>query len=231
MQLKFLSSVALFILLTGSMSWLPSLSGELAAQGQRGQQGIQGPPRINADPPCFDDTNRYVDCGNGTVTDTVTGLIWLKDAGCLGSATWAAANESAAQLANGQCGLTDKSVPGDWRLPTIEEWVATVARALSPDINPDDPYKRGCVTAKWAPSLTNDPGTACLSVGPTSFILPDVDNNFWTSTADEVYPWFAHNAYLGDGNLGYASYKIAVLQVWPVRGAGTRKAPPPTWGP
>jgi hypothetical protein len=26
------------------------------------------------DPPCFDNTNRYVNCGNGTVTDTATGL-------------------------------------------------------------------------------------------------------------------------------------------------------------
>jgi len=29
----------------------------------------------NPDPPCFDNTNRYVDCGNGTVHDTVTNLI------------------------------------------------------------------------------------------------------------------------------------------------------------
>ncbi len=36
----------------------------------------------HAAPPCFDDANRYVDCGNGTVTDTVTGLIWLKNANC-----------------------------------------------------------------------------------------------------------------------------------------------------
>ena len=37
---------------------------------------------LRAAPPCFDDANRYVDCENGTVTDTVTGLIWLKNAGC-----------------------------------------------------------------------------------------------------------------------------------------------------
>ena len=221
------SLIALFVFLMTSISWTPADNGALAAQGQHGQQGIQGPPRINPDPACFDDVNRYVDCGNGTVTDTVTGLIWLKDATCLGSAPWAAANDLASSLAHGRCGLTDQSVAGDWRLPTIEEWVATVARALSKDINPADPDGRGCVTAAWAPSLTNDPGTACLSVGPTSFILGQVDNNFWSSTADETYPWFAHNAYLGDGNLGYASYKAASLQVWPVRGVGTRKPPPP----
>ena len=30
----------------------------------------------------FDNANRLVDCGNGTVTDTATGLIWLKNANC-----------------------------------------------------------------------------------------------------------------------------------------------------
>jgi hypothetical protein len=56
--------------------------------------------------------HRYADCGNGTVTDSVTGLTWLKDAACLGSAHWAAANQAAAALASGQCGLTDRSSPG-----------------------------------------------------------------------------------------------------------------------
>ena len=30
------------------------------------------------DGPCFDNANRFVDCANGTVTDTSTGLIWMK---------------------------------------------------------------------------------------------------------------------------------------------------------
>jgi hypothetical protein len=59
------------------------------------------------------------DNGNGTVT--VNGLVWLKNAGCLGSMTWAAANRRVASLANGECGLTDKSTAGQWRLPTIDE--------------------------------------------------------------------------------------------------------------
>jgi hypothetical protein len=37
-----------------------------------------------ADPSCPDDSgDRYVDCGNGTVTDNDTGLVWLKQANCL----------------------------------------------------------------------------------------------------------------------------------------------------
>ena len=32
---------------------------------------------------CYDDTgNRFVDCGDGTIKDTETGLYWLKDAVC-----------------------------------------------------------------------------------------------------------------------------------------------------
>ena len=52
------------------------------------------------------------------MTDTVTGLIWLKHSDCLATNTWAAANQAAAGLKNGDCGLSDKSSSGDWRLPT-----------------------------------------------------------------------------------------------------------------
>jgi len=70
---------------------------------------------------CYDNTgNRFVDCGNGTIKDTETGLFWLKNASCFGIKTWAAASIAAANLAHGQCGLTDGSLPGDWRLPTLQ---------------------------------------------------------------------------------------------------------------
>lgn len=59
------------------------------------------------------------DNGNGTVT--VNGLVWLKDAGCLGGMNWDSAMTRAKNLAHGQCGLTDNSKPGDWRLPTTNE--------------------------------------------------------------------------------------------------------------
>lgn len=59
------------------------------------------------------------DNGNGTVT--VNGLVWLKDARCLGSMNWNAAMSRANALADGQCGLNDKSKPGDWRLPSKDE--------------------------------------------------------------------------------------------------------------
>jgi Protein of unknown function (DUF1566)/Carboxypeptidase regulatory-like domain len=59
--------------------------------------------------------------GDGTVTDGLTGLIWLKDAGCLGTALWANALTTVNGLASGQCGLSDNSVAGTWRLPNLNE--------------------------------------------------------------------------------------------------------------
>ena len=64
---------------------------------------------------------RLTDNGNGTVTDNLTGLTWLKNADCFGPASWADALAFCKALKNGQCGLTDGSIPGDWRLPSIRE--------------------------------------------------------------------------------------------------------------
>ncbi len=59
------------------------------------------------------------DNGDGTIT--INSLVWLKDAGCLGPATWDMSQNTVASLSSGQCGLNDKSTPGQWRLPTIAE--------------------------------------------------------------------------------------------------------------
>ncbi len=65
------------------------------------------------------------DNGNGTVT--VNGQVWLKDAGCMGKMNWNDAMTRPKSLADGQCGLTDKSKAGDWRLPTLDELKAMYA--------------------------------------------------------------------------------------------------------
>lgn len=158
----------------------------------------------NADPPCFDNTNRYVDCSNGTVNDTVTNLIWLENANCYGSLDYAAANNAAAGLEDGECGLTDGSSPGDWRLPTREEWEATVERAIA----------LGCTDAN-APTLTDTPGTACYSAGLQPFT--DVQSyNYWSSTtraSDTSDAWCMH---LYNGGV-YAYRRTNPGYVWPVR--------------
>ena len=153
--------------------------------------------------PCFDNANRYVDCGNGTVTDTVTGLIWLRDANCFGLSSYATANQAAAGLAAGQCGLTDGSSAGDWRLPTKAEWEGTIAEAVA----------LSCSN----PSLTNDPGTGCLSAGPTSFT--GVQSNwYWSSSANQGLPVFAWVVDLSNGTVFNEGKVVNSLVVWPVRG-------------
>lgn len=75
-------------------------------------------------------TQRFINNNNGTITDNLSGLIWLKDANCtetLGGVTkknaksWLDARIWTKNLASGSCGLTDGSATGDWRLPDIEE--------------------------------------------------------------------------------------------------------------
>lgn len=64
---------------------------------------------------------RLKDNLNGTVTDNLTGLTWLKDMGCMASGSWQEAIDEAATLANGSCGLSDGSKSGDWRVPNVVE--------------------------------------------------------------------------------------------------------------
>ena len=69
-------------------------------------------------------TLRFVDLGDGTVLDGVSRLRWLKDANCFSMHSlqnWDSAMSLANNLASPSCGLTDGSVAGDWRLPTIDE--------------------------------------------------------------------------------------------------------------
>jgi hypothetical protein len=71
---------------------------------------------------------RFIDGGNGTVTDTVTGLIWLKKADCIRQ-PWAGAIAAVNALASGQCGLSDGSAAGSWRVPNRSEMLSLVDRA------------------------------------------------------------------------------------------------------
>ncbi len=176
-------------------------------QGTRGTNTTQGTKGGNrgggtrAAAPCVDKTKRYVDCGNGTVTDTETGLVWLKQSNCLSSANWEAAKKAVVGLKNGDCMLTDGSSPGDWRLPTQKEWETTMEKALA----------LGCS----GPTLTNDAGTGCMSAGPSSFTGVEADY-YWSSTTLEGQD----RAYFGDidhGHLLNAALTTS-LRVWPVRG-------------
>ena len=160
----------------------------------------------NPDGPCFDLLHRFVDCGNGTVTDTMTGLIYLKNANCFGQQSWVAANQSAASLADGACGLTDGSRPGDWRLQTKEEWegIFDSSCAAEPGLVGNQSPAPGCYTDAGDPDSEWASGVV-------------VSANYWSSTPLSG-PTGAEGACLYNGTFGCGGLKTAPLYVWPVRG-------------
>ena len=140
---------------------------------------------------------RFTDNGDGTVTDNLTGLIWLKDANCFGTGTWNNALSDANGLASGSCGLTDGSSAGDWRLPNRNELESLVHKGY--DI----------------PAVPNTAGTGQWSEGdPFSSVQ---STYYWSSSAyafNTAEAWYVRmiNGWVGNDN------KSGVHYVWPVRG-------------
>jgi Protein of unknown function (DUF1566) len=133
------------------------------------------------------------------VRDNLTGLIWLKQANCFGSLTWAPALNAANTLASGMCGLTDGSQPGDWRLPNIKELRSLIGFGF---VNP---------------ALPNTAGTAQWTEGDPFVNVPMAVIFYWSSSAFAAAPYRAWILSLTYG-LSVHADKINVLGVWPVRG-------------
>jgi hypothetical protein len=148
---------------------------------------------------------QFTDNGDGTVTDDLTGLVWLKNANCFitvntGLRGWTEAFTETNTLAHGQCGLTDGSSAGDWRLPDIDELRSLFDPDLSPPYLPDGhPFT----------NLPND-------------ILHDW-GMYWSSTPSTDYPSYAWTVDLTTSVAYY--YPTASIFgwhywdafVWPVR--------------
>jgi hypothetical protein len=134
---------------------------------------------------------RFTDNGDGTVTDNLTGLIWLTDASCFGQSIWTTALSDANSLAasSDACvpDLTDGSVAGDWRLPNFRELHSLID------------YQ----TAQ--PAL------------PSGHPFSGVESNYyWTSTTtanDQVHAWVV---IFHSGNTTHVN-KVFPQYVWPVR--------------
>jgi hypothetical protein len=133
---------------------------------------------------------RFTDNGNGTVTDNLTGLIWLKNANCFEwRLDWSGAVTASNDLADGDCGLSDTSSPGDWRLPNVLELQSLVHYA------------------KWSPSLPSG----------HSFIGDVAGCIYWTSTSyapDPSHAWRMGMRYANWDTTQKGEGKC----VWPVRG-------------
>jgi hypothetical protein len=86
-------------------------------------------------------TPRFTDNGNGTVTDNLTRLIWMKNANALGPTNWVNALTTANTLASGMADLSDGSQAGDWRLPNVRELQSLVDYGrFNPALPADHPF-------------------------------------------------------------------------------------------
>ena len=137
---------------------------------------------------------------NGTVTDNLTGLIWLKNANCsstLGGVansgiglTWANALTWSNNLVgnNTACGLNDGSTAGQWRLPSSNELESLV------DLS------------KYSPAL------------PTGHPFSNVQSNYyWSSSTYSSYTTDAWYVYMYDGYVDFNGKTGYYRYVWPVR--------------
>jgi len=143
---------------------------------------------------------RFRDNGNGTVTDRLTGLTWLKNANCFGGREWDDALDVCNNLAEGQCGLTDGSEPGDWRLPNVRELQSLIHFGF------------------YGPALPNTAGTGQWTEGdPFTGVQSYV---YWSSTTSAHGKGDARCVDLYAGIMSYCSktpYSY-FYYVWPVRG-------------
>ncbi|MCW5211889.1 DUF1566 domain-containing protein [Desulfobulbus sp. TB] len=147
---------------------------------------------------------RFTDNTDGTVTDNLTGLIWLKNADCnSGAATWSNAMTFAANVSNGDCGLSDGSSAGDWRMPTLDEQSSILDRQY------------------YEPSLSNAQGTGKWTDGDV-FNNVHSDKGYWTSTlyaSSDKLP----TPYIWEVNLNTGAVTgrglTSLYYVWPVRDA------------
>lgn len=131
---------------------------------------------------------RFTDNNNGTVTDNLTGLIWLKNANAFGTQAWSDALEVCYSLSSGNAGLSDNSKTGDWRLPNLFE-----LRSLM-DYSQFDP--------------------ALTSGHPFINVIPSL---YWSSTTVPSAPNLARFVFVGVGPSVW-DHKSVLMHVWPVQG-------------
>ncbi len=132
---------------------------------------------------------RFTDNGDGTVTDNLTALIWLKDADPFGEIKWAEALSKARKLASGAHGLSDESTAGQWRLPNIREMLSLIDYGrFDPILPAGHPFHNVKSAIYWtSTSLTPAAHLAwmmTLGIGPTVFDVKDSLNRGWPVRGD-----------------------------------------------
>ena len=137
---------------------------------------------------------RFIDNKDGTVTDNLTKLVWLKNANFFGMLDWKSAAIAVKGLKEGDRGLdsdfilSDSSSAGDWRLPTMKELCALI------DFSRRDPAL------------------------PNGHMFSNVPPGYhWSVTTLDYYSEIAWIVYFESGTTCYHDIKSRAGHIWPVR--------------
>ncbi len=133
--------------------------------------------------------------GAGTVTDNLTGLVWLQQANCLPPQDWADAVENAATLASGTCGLASNDA-GGWRLPNVLElWSLMNYQYLDKSISNE---------AGTGPWVDENPFTGIQDI-------------YWSSTSATADTTQARTIDFFNALISIRPKISNIINVWPVR--------------
>jgi hypothetical protein len=138
---------------------------------------------------------RITDNQDGTVTDHLTGLVWLKNPDCFGMTNWKGAMQAAKNLKAGDCGpnsefvLSDGSSPGDWRLPTMQDLCTLID------------------FSRRSPAIADE------------HLFKDLPSGFhWSATTLDSHSELVWIVYFESGTTCYDDINSWAGHVWPVRG-------------
>lgn len=138
--------------------------------------------------------SRFTDNNDGTVTDNLTGLVWLKNTNCVGMRNWQDAVAATKKLKDGDCGpdpdlvLSDGSSAGEWRLPTMKQLCTLI-----------DFSRRN-------PALPKGHMFANFPIG-----------YHWSATTLDYHPEMAWIVYFESGTTCYENVKNRAGYAWPIR--------------
>ena len=173
--------------------------------------GQDGETQYGVTPPSPRCTNN----GDGTITDHMTGLVWLADNSCFEPLTWAAQLQHIDTLASGSCNLSDNSQAGDWRAPNLNELLSVVDYSF---IGDESTLKLGCGL-----SLEEGPvWSSTTTTGNTGFVGVQAGRPEYQNSSD------GNQAFSLNTSRYFVSKSIRVpdgptLRAWPVRGTSNRE--------
>lgn len=139
---------------------------------------------------------RFTNNGNGTVTDNLTGLAWLRDANCFTSQVWQQALDRVSEFninpRSFSCSGYTASF-NDWRLPNRKELMSLIDRSSYDNALPYYP-----VTEGYQPFIN------------TKYMI------FWSSTTQQNKTEHAWYISLSNGE-AMSETKLSHNNIWPVR--------------